>query len=162
MSGNVFLVRVQDHAGALERVLSILRRKCLGMEKISLFPGPPEMYEILLKTSSSGPHPQRVKAELESLVDVREVRSLGGTAELPTREMALVRVPPGSGPFLVGSGRLVGQHPEGDLLEITGAPEDVDAALAELAGRDVLTGFHRTGEVPIPPGLPYKKGEKGT
>jgi acetolactate synthase small subunit len=161
MTTNAYLIRVQDHAGALERVLSTLRRKSLGMEKISLFPGPRGTYEVLISTSSSAPPAPRVKAELENLVDVREVQPLGEVGGLETRELALVRVPPGSGPFLVGSGRLLGQHADGDLLEITGAPEEVDAALADLAGRNVLTGLHRSGEVPIPPGLPYRKGENG-
>jgi hypothetical protein len=61
---NAFLIRVQDHAGALERVLSTLRRKYLGMEKISLFPGPRGTHEVLIRTSLSGPPPHRVKAEL--------------------------------------------------------------------------------------------------
>lgn len=159
MTGNVFLVRVQNHTGALERVLSTLRRKALGVEKISLFPGPRGIYEVLLRTSASGPPPHRVKAELESLVDVREVRGLGGAGNLETRELALVRVPPGSGSFLTDSGRIIRKHPDGDLLEITGTPEEVDAILAELADRDILIGFHRTGEVPIPPGLPHDNGE---
>jgi len=159
MSGDAYLVRIQDHPGALERVLSTLRRKYLGVETISLFPGPRGVYEALLKTSPSGPPPDRVKAELENLVDVREVRGLGGSDGLETREMALVRVPPGSGPFLTDRGRLINQQDDGDLLEITGSPSEVDAALADLAGREVLTGFHRTGEVPTPPGLPYRKGE---
>jgi len=158
---NAFLIRVQDHAGALERVLSTLRRKYLGMEKISLFPGPRGTHEVLIRTSLSGPPPHRVKAELESLVDVREVRHLGGGGGLETRELAVVRVPPGSGPLLTGPGRLVGQHRHGDILEITGTPAEVDAALADLDDQDVLTGFHRTGEVPTPPELPYKRGEDG-
>ena len=162
MTGTAFLVRVQDHAGALERVLSTLRRKYLGMERISLFPGPPGTYEVLLRTSPSGSPAHRVQAELESLVDVREVQSLGAVGELETRELALVRIPPGSGAFLTGAGRLIGQYPDGDLVEITGAPEEVDAALADLAHRDLLTSFHRSGEVPTPPGLPdNKKGENG-
>jgi len=161
MTGNAYLVRVQDHAGALERVLSTLRRKYLGLEKISLFPGPRGTHEVLLSTSPSGAPPERVKAELENLVDVREVQALGAVGDLETRELALVRVRPGSGAFLTDSGRLIEQHPDGDVLEITGSPEEVEAALADLAGRDVLTGFHRSGEVPTPPGAPYKEGEEG-
>jgi hypothetical protein len=98
---------------------------------------------------------------LGNLVDVREVRDLGGSEDLETREMALARVAPGSGPFLSDTGRLLSQHHDGDLLEITGAPNEVDAALADLASRDVLTGFHRTGEVPTPQGLPNRNGEEG-
>jgi acetolactate synthase small subunit len=161
MTENAFLVRVQDHAGALERILSTLRRKYLGVEKISLFPGPRGVYEVLLRTSPSGASPDRLKAELENLVDVREVRGLGASECLNTREMALVRVRPGSGPFLTDQGRLIGQHDDGDLLEITGAPHEVDAALADLDSRDVLTGFHRSGEVPTPPGAHPKEGEDG-
>ena len=161
MTGKVFLVRVQDHAGALERVLSTLRRKYLGVERISVFPGPRGTYEVLLSTSPTGSPPHRVKAELENLVDVRDVQRLGAVGDLETRELALVRVSPGSGPFLTDSGRLIGQHPDGDVLEITGAPEEVDAALADLADRDVLTGFHRSGEVPTPPGAPFQEGEDG-
>lgn len=161
MTGNVFLVRVQDHSGALERVLGTLRRKALGVERISFFPGPRGVQEVLIRTSLTGPEPARVKAELESLVDVREVLGLGDAELVETRELALVRVPPGSGPFLTGSGRLLSQNPDGDLLEVTGAPDEVDRVLAELASREVLTGFHRTGEVPAPPGLSHTKGENG-
>jgi hypothetical protein len=161
VNGRAFLVRVRNHAGALERVLGTLRRKALAVESLSFFPGPGGAQEILVRTSPSGPDPSRVKAELESLVDVAEVLDLGRAESLETRELALARVPPGSGPFLVDSGRLLSQDPEGDLLEITGAPEEVDRALAELASRDLLTGFHRTGEVPTPPGPSIGKGENG-
>jgi hypothetical protein len=51
MTGHAYLVRIQDHAGALERVLSTLRRKYLGVESISLFPGARGVYEALLKIS---------------------------------------------------------------------------------------------------------------
>ena len=159
MTGNVFLIRVQDHAGALERVLGTLRRKYLGLEKISVLPGPRGTHEVLIRIAPSGAPTHRVKAELESLVDVREVRGLGSAESVETREMAVVRVSPGSGPFLAGSCRLIGQHPEGDLLEITGAPHEVDAALADLAKQNVVTGVHRTGEVLTPPGLPFTHGE---
>ena len=161
MTGHSYLVRIQDHAGALERVLSTLRRKYLGVEKISLFPGPRGVYEALLTISPSGPTPDRITAELENLVDVREVRGLGGSRGLETREMAVVRVSPGAGPFLADRGRLLSQNDDGDLLEITGAPHEVDAALADLASRDVLSGFHRTGEVPTPLGLSNTQGEDG-
>ena len=157
MTGNAFLVRVQDRPGALERVLGTIRRKALKVEKVSFFPALQGIYELLLRTSPSGPPPFRVKAELESLLDVQEVRSLGASRFLPTRELAVVRVTAGSGPFLEGLGRLIGQEPDGDLLEITGVPNEVDATLAELADRDLLVGFHRTGEVPTPPAVPYGK-----
>ena len=160
MNGAAFLVRVRNDAGALERVLGTLRRKALGVERLSFFPGPGGAQEILVRTS--GADPSRVKAELERLVDVGEVLGLGRAESLETRELAVARVPPGSGPFLVGPGRLLSQDPEGDLLEITGAPEEVDRALAEWASRDVLTGFHRTGEVPTPPGQSIRgRGENG-
>jgi acetolactate synthase small subunit len=157
MTGHAYLIRIQDHAGALERVLSTLRRKYLGLESISLFPGAKGVYEALLKISPTGSPPDRIKAELESLVDVRDVRSLGESNSVETREMALVRVLPGSGPFLADRGRLLEQRPDGDIIEITGPPKEVDAALADLASREVLTGFHRTGELPTPDQMPTNK-----
>jgi acetolactate synthase small subunit len=150
MTGHAYLVRVQDHAGALERFLSTLRRKYMGVESISFFPGPRGVHEVLLKISPTGSGPDRVRAELGSLVDVREVRALGESQTLETREMALARVPSGSGPFLTDRGRLLGQREDCDLIEITGTPLEVDAALADLADRGVLSGFHRTGELPTP------------
>jgi len=161
MTGAAYLVRVQNHSGALERVLSTLRRKYLGVESISVFPGPQGVYEVLLRISPSGSSSDRITAELKNVVDVREVQSLGGSGDLETRELAVVRVPPGSGPFLTDRGRLLSQHHDGDILEITGSPHEVDAALTDLANRDVLTGFHRTGGIPTPQGLPYRKGEEG-
>ncbi len=157
MTGFAYLVRVQDQTGALERFLSTLRRKYMGVQNISLFPGPRGTYEVLLKISPSGSAPDRVKAELENLVDVREVRGLGESHALETREMALARVHSGSGPFLTDRGRLLGQREDCDLIEITGTPHEVDAALADLADRGVLTGFHRTGELPAPEEMANKK-----
>ena len=92
-----------------------------------------------------------------NLVDVREVRGLGESHALETREMALARVHSGSGPFLTDRGRLLGQREDCDLIEITGTPHEVDAALADLADRGVLTGFHRTGELPAPEEMANKK-----
>jgi acetolactate synthase small subunit len=157
MTGHAYLVRVQNHTGALERVFSVLRRKYMGVKSISLFPGSPGVYEVLLKIDPSGSAPDRVKAELENLVDVRDVRGLGESDALETREMALARVPAGSGPFMSDRGRFLGQRDDCDLIEITGTPHEVDAALADLADRGVLGGFHRTGELPTPEEMPNNK-----
>lgn len=161
MSDTGFLVRVQGRPGALERVLGTLRREVLDIQTMSFFPGPRGTHEILIRTDASSERANRIRPVLERLVDVREIRALAEPGPMNTRELAVVRVPPGSGPFLIGSGRLIDQHPDGDLLEITGPPEEVDRALAELAERNVLTGYHRTGEVPVPPGVPNPKGEHG-
>lgn len=161
MSNTGILIRVQGRPGAMERVLGTLRREVLEVEKISFFPGPRGTHEVLLLTNPSSDRAGRIRPVLERLVDVREIRVLDEPEGLETRELALVRVPPGSGPFLTGSGRVIDQQPEGDLLEITGTPEEIDRALAELAERDVLTGYHRTGEVPFPPGVPNRQGERG-
>jgi len=157
MTGHAYLIRVQNHTGALERVFSVLRRKYMGVKSISLFPGSPGVHQVLLKIGPSGSAPDRVKAELEKLVDVRDVRGLGKSDALETREMALARVPAGSGPFVSDRGRFLGQRDDYDLIEITGTPHEVDAALADLADRGVLGGFHRTGELPTPEEMPNNK-----
>jgi acetolactate synthase small subunit len=150
MTPSGFLVRVQDQKGALERVLGVLRRKALKVSPVSISRGPKGLMEVFLKTTHPALPSHRVEPELASLTDVLEVQELGETGPLITRELALMRVSPGSKPFLPEGTRIVGTHPEGDLLEFTGTSNEVDAALTSLAGQRVLTAFRRTGEVPAP------------
>ncbi len=161
MSQRAFLVRVQDRTGALERLLGLVRRKALPIRSGSISWGGRNALEVFLRGELGDESPPRVEAELGSVLNVMDVQDLGAAEGLFTREMALVRVPPGTGPFVPFAGRLIHQDQDGDLLELTGTPEEVEAALAELARKKLLAAYRRSGAMPAPGGSTNRKGEQG-
>lgn len=160
-SGCGILVRIQDRKGALERVLGLLRRKALTVRTSSLSRGHGGILELFLREDPQAPPSSRIRPELSGLVDVLDVQELGETGQMITREMVLMRVLPGSGPLLPDLGRIVAEGPEGDVLEVTGTPAEVNAAIAEMKSRSLLASFRRTGEIPAPNASIHARGVPG-
>ena len=144
MSHLLLLVRVADRPGALERVLGLIRRRVLAVRRLSLSVGD-GVLELALRVDETRMPSERLQAELASLTDVVDV-----TAEPArrTREMAIVRlrggVPAGN------AWRVLSNGSDGAVVEITGTPEEVDAALARLRAEGVLSDAMRSGEVALP------------
>ena len=155
MSELLLLVRVAERSGALERVLGLVRRRVLAVRRLSVAAADGAI-ELALRLDTTRTPPERLKAELFSLADVLAVAdgaapgaSGEGSAE-PTREMAIVRLLPGGQPRLRDGWRVLTNGAAGVVLEITGSPEDVDAAVAGLRAEGLVAACTRTGEVAVP------------
>lgn len=142
------LLRLHDRPGALERVLGAIRRKVLTVRRLSLHAPADGWHEVVLRFDPGGTPEERIMAELGSLYDVHEVRPLPAHPDTPTREMALAHLRHGPEPDVTG--RVVGRGPEGIVLEVTGTPAEIDAALDRLRASGALAAAVRTGEVVVP------------
>ncbi len=147
MSGTRLIVRVQDRPHALERVIGLVRRRALPVRRLSVAVSDGDAIELLLRLDP-GAAVERVRAELLELYDVVDVAVIEAAAA--TRELALVRVRIDAADRTAGIGRRIAVDVDGIVLEITGAPEEVERALAGLRERQLITGFVRSGEVAVP------------
>lgn len=143
MSQLLLIVRVADRSGALERVLGLLRRRVLFVHRLSLAASD-GLPELVLRVDEARTPRERLRAELQSLVDVVDVCEL--TA--PTRELVVARLTPGA--RASDAWRLVSSDIDGAVVEFTGSPEDVDAALARLQSTGALMHVARSGELLLP------------
>jgi acetolactate synthase small subunit len=144
------LLRLHDRPGALERVLGAIRRKVLAVRRLSLHAPADGLHEVVIRFDPGGTPEERIMAELGSLYDVHDIRTLPADPDMPTREMALAHVRTGRDPDVVG--RVVGRGPEGVVVEVTGTPAEIDDALDRLRASGDLTAAVRTGEVVVPTG----------
>lgn len=145
-------VRVRDVTGALERVVGLLRRRAVPVRRLSLASTADGHQELIVRIEPGRSSPERVRKELETLVDVVGARCLDGGGGTGTREMALARLGPGA-PVPDGVGRPVlgpGGGSRRGVVEITGTPDEVERALARLREEGTLEAVVRTGEVGVP------------
>lgn len=145
MSERLLLVRVADRTGALERVLGLLRRKVLAVEALSLA-GAEGVLEVALRVDEARTPCERLEAELLGLADVVDVRD----DEPPTREMVIARLKVGSGPPPEDGWTVLSNGVDGAVVELTGSPQEVDAALARLRAAGTLAQVSRSGELALP------------
>lgn len=141
MSEARLVVRLRKSADALERLIGLLRRRAFTLRRLSLAEAGVDVVEVCLRIDESRTPRDRVRVELEKLVDVLGVQDAtveDGTSA--TRELLLARLHP--------------EHAEatrrGTLVELTGSPEEVDAELARLMADGALKHFVRSGEVRLP------------
>jgi acetolactate synthase small subunit len=152
VSHALLLVRVQDRPGALERVLGLIRRRVLAVRRLSVSLGDGGL-EVALRVDETKTPSDRLRAELASLTDVSSVTA---EPERRTRELAVARlraggaVPPATPARPGETWRVLANGAEGIVVEITGSPEEVDAALARLRADGVLSSAMRSGEVALP------------
>ena len=154
MSHVLLLVRIVDRPGALERVLGVIRRRVLAVRRLSVAAGDTAL-EVALRVDETRTAPERLQAELSSLVDVLDVADGFGYR---TRELAVVQLRSGAPPPAIDGWRALASGSDGPLGEFTGSPEDVDAALAQLRAAGQLSRATRSGEVAIP----IRNAEVGT
>jgi acetolactate synthase small subunit len=142
----LFIVRVADRSGALERVLGLLRRRVLAIHRLSLAAGDGAL-ELALRLDEARTPRDRLRAELLGLVDVMDVSD---EAAAPTRELAVARLRPGVSAAEHGGWRLVSNGAEGAVVEVSGTPDEVEAALTALRQAGVLLCATRSGEITVP------------
>lgn len=63
-------LRLRNRPGALERVLSVLRRRLVSVEALSVARAPDEILEVEMHVSVESSRQERVEAELAGLADV--------------------------------------------------------------------------------------------
>jgi acetolactate synthase small subunit len=146
VSQDLLCVRVADRSGALERVLGLLRRRVLAVRRLSVA-ACEGAFELTLRLDEARTPRERLRAELLGLVDVIDV-SEGGSA--PTRELAVVRLTAGGRPPDGEGWRVLSNGADGAVVEFTGSPDEVDAAVARLRGAGVLAQVTRSGEIAVP------------
>ncbi len=132
MSEARLVVRLRKTADALERVVALVRRRAFMVRRLSLAEAGHDVVEVYLRIDEAKTPRDRVRVELEKLVDVLDVRdATAGPAGAGARELLLARV-------------------GGAVVELTGTPEELDAALARLTADGALRAFVRSGEVMLP------------
>lgn len=149
-SGTRLSVRVHDRPHALERVIGLIRRRALPVRRFSVAESDGETIELLLRLDP-GAAVGRVCAALRELYDVADVAVVAAPAEA-MRELALVRVRSDAAELAGGYGRRIAVDGDEVVLEITGAPDEVERALTGLRDRQLMTGFVRSGEIAVPGG----------
>jgi len=133
---HTFVATVEDRPGALNRVVSLFRRRGFNIGSLTVGTTErPGVSRITLVVKSDPDTARRVQANLEKLVDVLQVQDLTGVAAL-TREFALVKasVPPEKRAEVlrlcgVFRARVVDVSPATLTVEITGTRDKVDALL---------------------------------
>lgn len=133
---HTFVATVEDRPGALNRVVSLFRRR--GFNIASLTVGRterPGVSRIALVVQADDDTARRVQANLEKLVDVLQVQDMVRGAAV-SREFALVKAsaPPEKRAELLRlcslfRARVVDVSPATLTVEITGEPDKVDALL---------------------------------
>jgi len=133
---HTFVATVEDRPGALNRVVSLFRRR--GFNIASLTVGRterPGISRIALVVQADDDTARRVQANLEKLVDVLQVQDMPRGAAV-SREFALVKAsaPPEKRAELLRlcslfRARVVDVSPATLTVEITGEPDKVDALL---------------------------------
>ena len=148
---HTFVATVEDRPGALNRVVSLFRRRGFNISSLTVgTTETPGISRITLVVNSDADTARRVQANLEKLVDVLHVQDLTGVAAV-AREFALVkaRVQPDKRAEVLRlcglfRARVVDVSPATLTVEITGAPEKVDA-LVEVVRPYGIAEMVRTG-----------------
>lgn len=149
MSEARLVVRVRKTTDALERVIALVRRRAFAVRRLSLAEAGHDVVEICLRIDETRTPRDRVQVELQKLVAVLGVRdaTADSTAAGP-RELLLARLHPERHPSTDHGRTLHDEH--GTVLELTGSPEELDAALARLTADGALRDFVRSGEMMVP------------
>jgi len=151
MSQFVLVASLQDVAGALERLLGLLRRRALPIENLSLYQAEDKILEVVLRFEDLDTPEDRVAAEGSSLYDVLSVRRPDQASCDATRELAVVKTHGDLEPVLPETVSDVLQRHSSDSMELSGTPHAIDRALAYLQEQGLVTGVSRSGEM-FPPG----------
>ena len=138
-------ILVEDKVGALNRVASLLRRRMLNVESLTVAPtARPGLSRITVTIETDPVGAGRVVATLAKLVNVVETTDLTG-ADLLVRDLALVKVSctdAGRADLerLVGDagGRVVDRGAATATIEMTGEPAAVDALLHRLESLGIV------------------------
>ena len=135
---------VEDKPGVLERVSSQFRRRAFNIVSVSAGRTAPGMSCITVVVDSDKRSVDRVIGSISKLVNVLQVEDLGDRRAV-ARDMALVKV--ANSPtnrtladrFVIeGRARLIDSGETTVTLELTGGPEQIDAAVRELEALGII------------------------
>ena len=135
---------VEDKPGVLERVSSQFRRRSFNIVSVSAGRTAPGMSCITVVVDSDKRSVDRVIASISKVVNVLQVEDLGDRRAV-ARDMALVKV--ANSPtnrtladrFVIeGRARLIDSGETTVTLELTGGPEQIDAAVRELEALGII------------------------
>ena len=135
---------VEDKPGVLERVSSQFRRRAFNIVSVSAGRTAPGMSCITVVVDSDKRSVDRVIASISKLVNVLQVEDLGDRRAV-ARDMALVKV--ANSPanrmladrFVIeGRARLIDSGDTTVTLELTGGPEQIDAAVRDLEALGII------------------------
>ena len=135
---------VEDKPGVLERISSQFRRRAFNIVSVSAGRTAPGMSCITVVVDSDKRSVDRVIGSISKLVNVLQVEDLGDRRAV-ARDMALVKV--ANSPtnrtladrFVIeGRARLIDSGETTVTLELTGGPEQIDAAVRELEALGII------------------------
>jgi acetolactate synthase-1/3 small subunit len=164
-TAQTLIAYVQDRPGALNRVVSLFRRRGFNIDSLTV--GRTEragISRLTLVVQADDETAHRLESNLYKLVDILHVEDVSETAAV-TRELAFVKVatPAERRSELLQlcatfRARVVDMAPSSIIVEITGAPEKLDGLIEVLRPFGILE-MVRTGAVamvrgPQPGSLP--------
>ena len=116
-----FAVIVDNEPGVLHRVVGLFAGRGYNIESLTVAETDHAVHtsRITIVTRGAPQVLAQIRAQLERMVQTRQVRDLGGAPEAVERELALVKVR-GAGPDRGEALRVA------DLFELTGAPAKID------------------------------------
>lgn len=135
---------VEDKPGVLERISSQFRRRSFNIVSVSAGRTAPGISCITVVVDSDKRAVDRVIASISKLVNVLQVEDLGDRTAV-ARDLLLVKVSSVNGSratvqrFLdEGQARLIDSGDRSVTLEITGPPEQIDAAIRQLEAVGII------------------------
>ena len=157
---STLIARGHDGLATLNRIVSLLRGRSFGI--VSLTSGrtdAPGVAHVTIVVDASRTSPDRVVSCLEKLEDVSSVEEVD-PAHAVQRELALVKIARTdrttaqlSSLVGVAAARIVDSSETTAIVELVGAPQEVDAAIAAMRKVGVLE-IARMGQVAMARGAP--------
>ncbi|HXN56196.1 MAG TPA: acetolactate synthase small subunit [Myxococcales bacterium] len=157
-----FIVHVEDRPGALNRIVSLFRRRTYNIDSLTVGRTErPQISRITLVVHIDEGAAARLAANLYKLLDVLEVQDVTSTPVV-VRELAFIKLPAKArGEVMqlceVFRARIVDLGPESLTVETTGAQDKIDGLIEALAPLGILE-LVRTGAVAITRGAPASDG----
>ncbi len=152
-----FAVIVDNEPGVLHRVVGLFAARGYNIESLTVAETDYTFHtsRITIVTRGAPPVLAQIRAQLERMVQTRQVENLGGDAEAVERELALVKVR-GAGAERVEAlrvaeifrARVIDITVESFVFELTGAPAKIDK-FADLMRPLGLVEVSRTGVLSI-------------
>ena len=157
----LFVGSVRDSLQALNRVVSLLRARNFRVTSVSIVRSElVDVSRLVVVVDDAQAQPQRVASCLEKLEEAWNVVEVDSTTAV-RRAVALVKLnepiakAPVSEMLASGRARLVERKAGVTILEISGAPEEVDETIGTLPREAIL-------EIARPGDLVMARGEKPT
>ncbi len=86
MSEAVIVARLRDRPGALERAVSLLRRRALAVRRLSVNAAGDGVIELIVRVDESRTPRERVRVELLGLADLLEIADAAVVPVQPATE----------------------------------------------------------------------------